>query len=102
VERGIRRLIPLLLVTAQNRLVDANSDQQDEADGADPKHLEGVPDKQDHEDVEPSRPASVEDSGADSCGVEVGRGQEHRGGAPLEAAAGTDRVEQDVGGRVPA
>lgn len=31
-----------------------------------------------------------------------GNGEEHRGHAPLEPAAGANRVEQDVGGHVPA
>ena len=75
--------------------------EPDEADGADPEHLEGVPDRQQNQQVEPAGTAVVGDRGADRRSVDVGHGEEHRGDAPLEAAPGTDRAQQQVRGRVP-
>lgn len=54
-------------------------DQLDEADGADPELLEGIPvegipDGQQDQEVEPAGAPVADDHGADRRGVEVGRG----------------------------
>lgn len=75
-------------------------DEEHEADRSDPDELEGVPDEQHDQQVEPAGAAVIDDRGADRGGVEVGHGQEHRGDAPLEAASGADGVDEQVGGCV--
>ena len=65
-----------------------------------PEKLEGIPDKQQDQQVERVWTAVVDDRGADRGGVEVGHGQDYRGEAPFEAAPGVDSVEQQVGGCV--
>lgn len=72
-------------------------DEHDEAGGADPEHLEGVPDEQDDEQVEPAGAAVLDELPADGGGVEVGGGEEHARQTPFQPASGADRVAQDVG-----
>ena len=71
-----------------------------EAAGSDPEHLEGVPDEEQDQQVEPAGAAVVDDRGADRCRVEVDPGEQHRGDAPFEAASGADGVDEQVGGCV--
>jgi hypothetical protein len=73
--------------------------EQHEADWPDNKHLYRVPDEQKHEQVEPARAAGADEVDADARGQEIRQGEQHRWHTPLEASAGPDGVEQDVGGR---
>lgn len=54
----------------------------DEADWSDPEELEGIPDEQQDQQVQPAGAAVVDDRGADRGGIEVGHGQQHGGDAP--------------------
>lgn len=72
--------------------LEAQADQLGEADGSDPEHLERVPDAQDDQEVEPARPAVLDERPADGGGVEVGGGEEHARQAPFQAASGAERV----------
>lgn len=76
--------------------------QRNDADGPDPDELERVPDADKSNDVEPTGRSPVDERSADARGEKVRDCEEHRGHAPLEPAAGSNRVEQDVGGHVPA
>lgn len=73
-----------------------------EADGPDPQEFQRVPYAQQNDQVQPSRCAVVDEVRADARGEEVRRGEEHRGYAPFESSAGSDGVEEDVGGHVAA
>lgn len=64
--------------------------------------LERIPDTDKSNDVEPAGRSPVNESRADARGEEIRDGEKHRGHAPLEPAAGANRVEQDVGRHVPA
>jgi hypothetical protein len=75
-------------------------DQEGEADWSEAEHLRGVPNEYEHEEAEPAGPAVRDEVGADACGEQVRGDQKHGRDAPLEAAAGPDQVEQDVGRHV--
>ena len=83
-------------VSALDCFVDTDPSEQDDADGAHDEELQGVPDEQDHEDIQPSGSAVFDEVGADARSEEVGAGEEHRGDTPLEASPGADCVEESV------
>lgn len=64
--------------------------------------LQRIPDADKGNDVKPAGRSPVDQSRTGTRGEEIRDGEEHRGRAPLEPAAGANRVEQDVGGHVPA
>ncbi len=70
-----------------------------EADGADPEHLERVPDAQNDQEMEPARSAGSDEFAADGGTIEVWDCEEHRRDAPFKAATGVDGVAQDVRGK---
>lgn len=78
----------------------ALSGQQEQADGSDPEELHGVPDADQHDQVQPAGSSGLDELEAEAGCVEVGQGQQHRREPPFEAAAGTDGTEGDVGGHV--
>ena len=53
-----------------------------------------------HQEVEPAGASLGDQVGTDARGEQVGGGEQHGGYAPLQAAAGADRVEHDVAGHV--
>lgn len=79
-------------------LLAAGTGEPDEACGAESEHLERVPDADRGEDVEPPRPALVDQSGAGDGDQEVRGGEEHREEPVLHAAAGADLADDDVAG----
>jgi hypothetical protein len=78
------------------------SEQHQGRDRPDHDELERIPDADKSNDVEPPGRSPVDERSADARGEKVRGGDEHRGHAPLEPAAGANRVEQDVGRHVPA
>ena len=81
-------------------LLDAGADEQDDTDQAHDEELERIPAEQEHEEVQPARAAALDQRDAVVRCEEVRDREEHREDAPLQAAAGADRVERDVGGHV--
>lgn len=73
-----------------------------ETDWPDPQELQRVPYAQQHDQVQPSRCAVVDEVRADARGDQVGHREKHRGYTPFESSPGTDGVEEDVGGHVAA
>lgn len=76
--------------------------EQDHADWSHDDELHSVPDAQENEEFEPSVATICDHCGEGARCQEVGRGEEHCGYTPLEASAGADGVEEDVGGHVAA
>lgn len=70
----------------------------DEAHRAEPEHFDCVPCAQQDDQVEPSPfGAGVSDSAAQELdGSDVGRGEQYRGHAPFESAAGVDGIADTV------
>lgn len=93
---------PASHLTNHTLFAEPRSGQQQEADRPDHDGLERIPDADKRDDVEPAGRSPVDESRADARGEKVRNGEEHRGHAPLEPAAGANRVEQDVGRHVPA
>ena len=64
--------------------------------------LQRVPNADKSNGVEPAGRSPVDQRRTSTRGEEIRDGKEHRGHAPLEPAAGANRVEQDVGRHEPA
>ena len=102
VTRGIHCVALSSHAAALGGLVGNGADEQGHTGRAYDDELEGVPAAQECKQVEPAGAAVFDEAAEVGRGEEVWGGEEHRGDAPFEAAAGADRVEGDVGGHVPA
>lgn len=97
----LRRPACVAEVPPADGLLDADADQQDDADRPDHDELDRVPSCPQHQEVEPRVAAGLDQSDEVLRGEPVRDGEEHREEAPFEAAAaGADRVEHDVARRV--
>lgn len=74
------------------------SAQHDQTYRSNHDELERIPDADKSNYVEPAGRSPVDEHSADTRGEKVRNGEEHRGQAPLEPAAGANRVEENVGG----
>ena len=77
-----------------------DSGELDEADGAEPEHLEAGPKADEDGDVEPSRCSGLDDLGKPQRDAEVRDGQKHGRDAPLQSFAGVHAVANLVRGHV--
>ena len=83
-------------------LTDACPYEPDNADRAEPEHLEAGPQADEDGDVEPSGCSVLDDAGEPQGDAEERDGEEHGGNAPLESFAGVHAVTNLVRGHVAA
>ena len=95
-------MIVMQTAAACGELLGTDSGELDEADGAEPEHLEAGPQADEDGDVEPSGCSGLDDAGEPQGDAKVRDGQEYGGDAPLESFAGVHAVTNLVRGHVAA
>lgn len=92
----------MLLTVGIDHVERAGTSQDDKTHWAVNDEFHRVPNAHDGDDIEPAGRPVIDEHGTQARGVEIRHSEQHRGHAPLEAAASADGVEQDVRGHIPA
>lgn len=90
----------LSTAAAFGELLGTDSGELDEADGAEPEHLQAGPQADEDGDIEPSWCSGLNNLGEPQGDAEVWDREQHGGDAPPESFAGVHAVTNHVRGHV--